>query len=299
MSYTDAASALLRGLGAPDTEEMRKAVVVWFNSEGGPATNPLNVGESQAAVNAGIWYSPGISGTAATIRTKFPGIFKAALSGDPEAFLQAVADSGWAGTHYANQALGIPNRGQYTYADTRAAMAKIFPGLKAVNWGQVGGPYLINRYRAMGGLPPSGGLSAAAIGPVKHVLVKTSPVPIHKGTPIPKIAQHYVNAANKNKDYIANVAKANKTASSPLLKKENAARIGEYQKKVNNYTAKATTAIKRAAAAPKTVITKTSKVTIAKTSSGGKKVSSTPVKTTAKKATSSGTKTARNRAVAS
>jgi hypothetical protein len=256
------ASQILRGLGAPDTQDMRNALKFWAGREGGSNSNPLNVGETMANVAAGVWYSPGIGGTVAAIK-RFPGIYRAAVAGNADEFLNQVGLSGWAGTHYANQMLGVPNRGNETYHDTRSRMAQLYPGLKAKDWGVVTGPYLVRAFRKQYGGGGNGAIleAVASTSPAisqRSVTTKVIAIPQVKSRPVPaaakalKTAAHYTSAIAVDRNYIHNLEKITSSETTSALQKQDArAGIATNTSKIATYAKKATAAVKSAASITK------------------------------------------------
>lgn len=94
------------GAGIPDTPQMEQAILAWMKQESGPKYNPLNImGGFSTGGHHVIQYSSPSAGYEATAKLltsskNYTGVIAAGRTGDPLAFLNAVAKSPWDAAHY-------------------------------------------------------------------------------------------------------------------------------------------------------------------------------------------------------
>lgn len=243
--YQTSASQLLQALGAPDTPEMRNAVEAWFRSEGGPASNPLNVYNSYNQMQTGGSVNLGdnpLGATASYIRRRMPGIHQAALAGNPNKFLQAVANSNWEGSNYA-----APYFGLRTYQQLKAARTDIPHSM----YRHYGALYLQGIYRSVSGrnryaMQPPATSGATTVMQAAAEVVKPAVVITPVLTPRERQTRRYTEAVKTNQRYLANIVQAAKKPNIGAVQRKEMLTMQTvpYKKKISTYTARAKTLAK-------------------------------------------------------
>jgi len=253
----DPASELLTRIGAPTTPEMVHAVNTWFRVEGGPPTNPLNMRVNGSFPSYG---NAAIAAAANLINRGYSGIVAGAKTGNPNAFLGAIARSPWEETNYAAPALNI-NPQYYPSGDPRAGQLRATQGtilskqmgIDPSKWPNLGTDYLL---RANYGFNPNANspiVAAAATSPAisqQSVPARALAMPTISA-PVTKLAQtaaRYTTAVAVDRQYVTNLQRITQSTQTSSMQKETAAGgIAKYTARIATYTAKAASAVQAAA----------------------------------------------------